>query len=384
MKILLIFTLCLISDGGASKQVTGYSGGGVLIKCKYDTEYRQNTKYFCKVSGLKCPYLIKVEAKNEWVNSGRFSLFDDTKSAEVWVMIRELTVQDFGSYKCGIDVLWGTVHTSMYTQVELKVKKGARVPRHVTAYAGTRSNIKCRYENQYKNKPKSFYKIETDQWRFNQIRTKLNSEWSHDGRFSIHDNRSAGFFSVFIRELITEDTGSYACAVTVSDEAEIYTVVKLNVTEGLSYEKSITETVYVGKDLTVNCNYPESHRDDNKFLCKRIATAACSYTLTVKENGRNVQKGPFSLYDDREKHIVTVSLRKVTEQDSGEYWCGAEVNWKSDHGYKVYFKQINLEVTGQETTEQSNIEVENEEEVFYESANTNVYQLDPIYENLTF
>ncbi|KAK3505792.1 hypothetical protein QTP70_019910, partial [Hemibagrus guttatus] len=75
------------------------------------------------------------------------------------------------------------------------------------------------------------------------------SEWSHDGRFSIHDNRRAGFFSVFIRELITEDTGSYGCGVVVSDELEIYTVVKLNVREDLSYEKSISETVHVGGDL---------------------------------------------------------------------------------------------------------------------------------------
>ncbi|KAK3575678.1 hypothetical protein QTP86_033276 [Hemibagrus guttatus] len=222
---------------------------------------------------------------------------------------------------------------------------GALVSRYVTAYTGTRINIKCRYEDEYKDKPKSFYKIETDQWSFDRIRTKPDSEWSHDGRFSIHDNRSAGFFSVFIRELNTEDTGTYGCAVVVSDETEIYTVVKLNVTEGLSHEKSISETVYVGADLTVSCNYPESHRNDNKFLCNRIATAACSYTLTVKENSTNVKKGHFSLYDDREKHIVTASLKNVTEQDSGEYWCGAEVNWKSDRGYKVYFKRINLEVT---------------------------------------
>ncbi|KAK3518292.1 hypothetical protein QTP86_003759, partial [Hemibagrus guttatus] len=110
-------------------------------------------------------------------------------------------------------------------------RSGALASRYVTAYAGTRSNIKCRYEDEYKDKPKSFYKVETDQWSFDRIRTKPDSEWSHDGRFSIHDNRSAGFFSVFIRELNTEDTGTYACAVVVSDETEIYTVVKLNVTE---------------------------------------------------------------------------------------------------------------------------------------------------------
>ncbi|XP_060776067.1 CMRF35-like molecule 8 [Neoarius graeffei] len=121
MKILLIFTLCLISDGGASKKVTGYSGGGVLIKCKYDREYTQNPKYFCKGSSPGCSDQIKTGDKNEWVNSGRFSLFDDTKSAEFSVMIRELTVQDTGTYHCGVD---RRAATDIYTQVELKVKEG--------------------------------------------------------------------------------------------------------------------------------------------------------------------------------------------------------------------------------------------------------------------
>ncbi|GAA6084887.1 polymeric immunoglobulin receptor-like [Tachysurus ichikawai] len=429
MKILLIFTLCLISDGGASKEVTGYSGGGILIKCEYDPEYTENQKYFCKGSWAACSDQIKTGDKNQWVNSGRFSLFDDTRSAEFWVMIRELNVKDAGTYHCGVySDSWLDINTS----VELKVKKGSLVSRDVTAYDGTRSNIKCKYEDEYKDKPKSFYKIEeTDRWRFNQIRTNTNSEWSHKGRFSIHDNRSAGFFSVFIRELNMEDSGTYACGVVVTDETEIYTIVKLNVTEGLSYEKSISEIVHIGEDLTVCCNYPESHRNDNKFLCKRTATAACSYALTVKESRKYVKKkGPLSLYDDREKQILTVSLKTMTEQDAGEYWCGAEVNWKSDHGYKVYFTRINLEVTGfpvvvivlgillpllciissfgvilykrykqqgmykqthtpgQGTTAQiyreSNSGVENEPEAVYDSANVNIYQFDPVYENLSF
>ncbi|KAF4078780.1 hypothetical protein AMELA_G00185480 [Ameiurus melas] len=121
MKILLIFTLCLISDGGASKEVTGYSGGGVLIKCKYYTEYRENQKYFCKGSWTYCSDQIKTGAKNEWINSGRFSLFDDTKSAEFSVMIRELTVEDTGTYYCGVDL---PRVQDISTWVELKVKEG--------------------------------------------------------------------------------------------------------------------------------------------------------------------------------------------------------------------------------------------------------------------
>ncbi|GAA6084888.1 polymeric immunoglobulin receptor-like [Tachysurus ichikawai] len=121
MKILLIFTLCLISDGGASKEVTGYLGGGILIKCKYDTDYTQNAKYFCKAPWAACSDQIKTGDKHQWVNSGRFSLFDDTRSAEFWVMIRELTVKDAGTYQCGVyRDSWLDINTS----VELKVKKG--------------------------------------------------------------------------------------------------------------------------------------------------------------------------------------------------------------------------------------------------------------------
>ncbi|KAF4078855.1 hypothetical protein AMELA_G00186240 [Ameiurus melas] len=222
---------------------------------------------------------------------------------------------------------------------------GGSVSREVSAYAGGGINIKCRYEDEYKDKPKSFCKMGTHQWCFNGITTKLNSEWSHDGRFSIQDNRSAGFFSVFIRELITEDTGTYACAVVVSDEIQIYTVVKLKVTENLSYEKSISKTVHVGGDLNISCKYPESLRSDPKFLCKtRLQRAACSYKESVKESRKYVNEGKFSLYDDRETQMLTVSIRNVTEQDSGEYWCGAEAAWTSDHGYKVYFTQIDLTV----------------------------------------
>ncbi|XP_047669543.1 CMRF35-like molecule 9 [Tachysurus fulvidraco] len=255
MKILLIFTLCLIRDGGATKEVTGYSGGGILIKCKYDTEYTQNAKYFCKGSWAACFEQVKTENKNQWVNSGRFSLFDDNKSAEFWVMIRELIVQDAGMYHCGVgrDLLM-----DINTSVELKVKKGSLVSRDVTAYAGTRSNIKCKYEDEYKDKPKSFYKIkETDQWSFNQIRTKANSEWSHNGRFSIHDNRSAGFFSVFIRELNMEDTGTYACGIAVTNEIEIHTIVNLNVTEGEELIKLLSSFLYINiSELLQRSNVP--------------------------------------------------------------------------------------------------------------------------------
>ncbi|KAF5897322.1 polymeric immunoglobulin receptor-like, partial [Clarias magur] len=254
----------------------------------------------------------------------------------------ELIMEDTGTYACAVAL---SDEIEIFTVVKLNVRREERVSREVTAYAGTRSNIKCKYENEYKNNSKYFYKIDTDQWHFNHMRTKQKSEWAHEDRLSIHDNRSADFFSVFIRELTVEDTGTYACAVDVSDVIEIFTVVKLNVTKDLPNQEPIKKTMYVGEDLNVSCKYPESHRSDAKFLCKRPMIAACSYTVTVKESRKHVDTWNLSLYDDREKQIFYARFSHVTEQDSGEYWCGAEVNWTSDRGYKVYFTQIILTVT---------------------------------------
>ncbi|KAI5614559.1 polymeric immunoglobulin receptor-like isoform X2 [Silurus asotus] len=277
-----------------------------------------------------------------WVTSGRFSLFDDTKSTEFRVMIREITVEDTEKYHCGIGKDYGG-DTS--TPVTLKVQKGSSGSGEVSAYTGGRINIKCRYEDKYKDKPKSICKIGTQQLCFPLTTTKLHTEWTHNGRFSVYDNRSAGFFNAFIRELIMEDTGTYLFTVAVSDEIETSTVINLTVTKDLSHEKSISKTVQVGEDLNISCKYPESLRNYPKFLCKRHAAAVCPYKISVTESRKYVNFGKFSLYDDRTEQIFTVSIRNVAKTDSGEFWCGAEAAWTSDHEYKVYFTQINLTVT---------------------------------------
>ncbi|XP_060774474.1 CMRF35-like molecule 8 [Neoarius graeffei] len=149
-----------------------------------------------------------------------------------------------------------------------------------------------------------------------------------------------------IRELTVQDTGTYHCGVDRTAQFDNYTAVELKVKEDLSYEKSISKTVHVGGYLNISCKYPESLRSDPKFLCKKtLQQAACFYKGSVKESRKYVNEGKFSLYDDRAKQIFTVSIRNVTEQDSGEYWCGAEGAGTSDHGYKVYFTQINLRAT---------------------------------------
>lgn len=97
----------------------------------------------------------------------------------------------------------------------------------VTAYTGGGINIKCKYEDEHKTKTKSFCKMGTQHRCLSQINTEAHKEWIHKGRFSIQDTKQKGFFSVLIRELTVEDTGTYRCAVGSSDQT--YTVVNLNI-----------------------------------------------------------------------------------------------------------------------------------------------------------
>ncbi|KAL1281372.1 hypothetical protein QQF64_000175 [Cirrhinus molitorella] len=124
MKIIWTFTLLMIPGVMSSISVTGYSGGGVTITCTYDGKYTANAKYLCK--GQKqdipmvgwCSDLIKTETKDKWVHSGRFSLYDNTRAAVFNVTIKNLSVQDSGTYQCAVDIF---LNTDSYTEVNLNV-----------------------------------------------------------------------------------------------------------------------------------------------------------------------------------------------------------------------------------------------------------------------
>uniref|UniRef100_A0A8B9H499 Immunoglobulin domain-containing protein n=1 Tax=Astyanax mexicanus TaxID=7994 RepID=A0A8B9H499_ASTMX len=93
-------------------------------------------------------------------------------------------------------------------------------------------------------------------------------------------------------------------------------------------------TGYSGGEVLIKCKYDKEYKSNNKYFCR----GSCKIWTTL---------GKFSLYDNRETEIFTVRFNNLTKGDSGEYWCGAESDWESDHGYKVYFTQVNLSVNGE-------------------------------------
>uniref|UniRef100_A0A8C2H0N1 Ig-like domain-containing protein n=1 Tax=Cyprinus carpio TaxID=7962 RepID=A0A8C2H0N1_CYPCA len=336
MKIIWTFTLLMIPGVLSSISVTGYSGGGVSITCRYDRGYTDNKKYFCKGQNPGCSDLIKTEEKDKWVDSGRFSLYDDTRAAVFTVTIRDLSEQDSGTYRCAVD----KSGIDFYTEVNLNVVAGQQI-RTMTGYSEGNIIMNFKYEMQQKNLLIDVCNTEALQC-FTLINTDRAAEWTHDGRFSVHDDRSKGFLHVFIRDLNVKDSGEYKIIVTVSEDYSFFSEFYLDIKKADCCQKSISLSAAAGGSVNISCRYPQSHSADVKFVCRRSGSDLCAEETSVKESRRWSAEGQMQLYDDREQQLLTGIISHVTQQHSAEYWCGVQ----SDQGHKSFITRVLVSVTG--------------------------------------
>uniref|UniRef100_A0A9J7WYA0 Immunoglobulin domain-containing protein n=1 Tax=Cyprinus carpio carpio TaxID=630221 RepID=A0A9J7WYA0_CYPCA len=337
MKIIWTFTLLMIPGVLSSIRVTGYSGGGVSITCRYDRGYTDNKKYFCKGQWSECTDRIRTNTKNKQVDSGRFSLYDDTRAAVFTVTIRDLREQDSDIYYCGTDIY---AKVDSYTEVNLKVVTGQQISA-VRGYSGGNVIINYKYKTLEENPLIDVCKTGADQC-FTLINTDRAAEWTHDGRFSVHDDRSARLLRVFIRELNENDSGEYKITVKVSEDYSFFSEFHLNIRDADCCEKSISLSAAAGGSVNISCRYPQSHSADVKFVCRRSGSDLCAEETSVKESRRWSAEGQMQLYDDREQQLLTGIISHVTQQHSAEYWCGVQ----SDQGHKSFITRVLVSVTG--------------------------------------
>ncbi|XP_060793005.1 uncharacterized protein LOC132896283 isoform X2 [Neoarius graeffei] len=101
MKILLIVTLYLISGPVDCFDVTGFSGGSVIITS--DIQWNpSHTKYICKMGQSDCNDIIRFHSSSIHVQYKRFLLYRNAGGVFL-VLIRKLKPQDAGTYRFGVE-----------------------------------------------------------------------------------------------------------------------------------------------------------------------------------------------------------------------------------------------------------------------------------------
>ncbi|RXN08091.1 polymeric immunoglobulin receptor-like protein [Labeo rohita] len=343
MKIIWTFTLLMIPGVVSSISVTGYSGGGVIITCKYDRKYTANAKYFCRGQWSECINKIRTNNKNEWFDDGRFSLFDDTSAAVFTVIIRDLCEQDSGMYQCASDISWSK---DPYIKVNLNIIIADCCEKSISlsAAAGGSVNISCKYPQSHSADVKFVCRRSGSDLCAEETSVKENRRWSAEGQIQLYDDREQQLLTGTISHVTQQHSAEYWCGVQ-SDQGHksFITRVLINFTDVVS---SISVTGYSGGGVIITCKCDKGDTGYKKYFC-RGQWSKCTDKIKTKKKNKWFHSGRFSLYYDTRATVFTVTIRDLSEQDSDIYYCGTERT-----GYDLY-TEVNLNVITADCCEKS-------------------------------
>ncbi|XP_067467140.1 polymeric immunoglobulin receptor-like [Thunnus thynnus] len=108
-------------------------------------------------------------------------------------------------------------------------------------------------------------------------------------------------------------------------------------------------SVKAGGSISIPCLYDQYYRNHVKYLCQGNDWLWCH--IVVKTNQGKSSSGRFSISDDTNQRIFTVTINKITHKDT-YFWCGVEIVSGADDGQ--YF-QLSV------TTGMSNLYVDQQE-----------------------
>ncbi|XP_034150347.1 CMRF35-like molecule 9 [Esox lucius] len=217
----------------------------------------------------------------------------------------------------------------------------------VTGYSGGTAIIYCHYYRGEEHYGKYFCMGQNSLSCEEKIRSGSQNTWEHSGRFSLYDKTVVNYFTVVIRQLTRQDEGTYWCGVGEPVVPDSYTKVELEVKEDKCCLKSVTETVYLGGEATMICNYPEKYENSSKYFCKENRDLNECDSI-ISESVRR-----FTVTDNRTEKSFTVTIRDLTEDDTGTYWCGVETRIDEVLRYITVFTEVHLSVTDSTPSPQS-------------------------------
>lgn len=98
----------------------------------------------------------------------------------------------------------------------------------------------------------------------------------------------------------------------------------------------------LGGNASVPCSYLKENENYAKYFNKGKPE---TQLVRLDRGERWVRNSRFSLEDDKENRKFIVTIRNLSVEDAGLYWCGV-YNWLRD-----YRTEVNLDVVQDVTTE---------------------------------
>ncbi|XP_051240594.1 CMRF35-like molecule 5 [Dicentrarchus labrax] len=74
---------------------------------------------------------------------------------------------------------------------------------------------------------------------------------------------------------------------------------------------------YEGREVYVSCPYDQGYKSNTKYLCRN----ECDNDDEIVIKTTEVKKGRYSIHDDKNKRIFTVTISDLDQTDAGKYLC---------------------------------------------------------------
>ncbi|XP_029912075.1 polymeric immunoglobulin receptor-like [Myripristis murdjan] len=227
--------------------------------------------------------------------------------------------------------MWSLQKTLFILCIALKYSPNAASVIHVFGYEGREAEVSCRYDAGYESYSKYLCRGECDY-----TDVLIETGQTKKGRYSFSDDKNKRIFIVTISDLNYKDGGKYWCGVTRTGK-DLYKEVKLQVVSDMCCGEVSTAQGEEGSPMSISCPYPPEHQHNLKYLCRGKRPSTCLRQAVITSN--NSSRGRFSIHDDKVAGNFTVTISRLTPNDSGSYLCGVHIT----NGLDV-FSAVELEV----------------------------------------
>ncbi|XP_041817717.1 uncharacterized protein LOC121624125 isoform X6 [Chelmon rostratus] len=333
MNSFLLLIVSLTTGFEASSDVKGCKKGWVEFTCNFPMPGKHENIVVVPPKGAP----IKSPQPGVWKTTGRVSLFHDAKTKNLRVAIKQLKEEDFGEYECKSDDKSDSSDDGDQ-DVEVDEKDGCQAPFIQTAYRTAKTTITCDYPgNTHLSSVKVFCK---DSDLICEDILSIKSSSLSNGTFTLRETSSG--FNVSISNVSSQDAAVYWCGVESNDGPYRVALrkIQLEVKDITTLSRSLT----AGQNFTYWCEYPNG-ASVKKFICKGEDPSICQRLASTASPKKNTK---FSMKDDRKKRNITITVREVTTDDTGTYWCGAEST--APGRSNLFFNRLLMAVGGSSST----------------------------------